>query len=168
MRFVPWPPPCFVQAMHVPPRPGWHAQLETPNPPMPDPKHPGIGYDPELDPPPVVPPVEPPGSEPTTPTPHHPPAPSGPEDPPADAGGRAVLRRVPDEDAETLRYLAKLRLVPGAEVTVVERTPCRGPLRIRVAGEEQFVGMELGRQLRVEPRPDEAAERVAGEERETD
>ena len=34
-------------------------------------------------------------------------------------GAVAVLRRVPDEDPEALRYLATLRLVPGAEITVV-------------------------------------------------
>jgi DtxR family Mn-dependent transcriptional regulator len=66
-------------------------------------------------------------------------------------GSRAVLRRVPDEDAETLRYLARLHVVPGTVVTVIERTPCQGPLRIRVGDAEHYLGLELSRQLRVEP-----------------
>jgi len=67
-------------------------------------------------------------------------------------GVRAVLRRVPDEDGETLRYLAKLGLVPGVEFTLEERTPCGGPLRLRVGDREAYIGLELSRQLRVEAR----------------
>lgn len=68
-----------------------------------------------------------------------------------EAGGRAVLRRVPDEDSAALRYLAELALVPGAEVEVLERVPFDGPMRVRVAGREHYLGMELCRQLRVSP-----------------
>jgi DtxR family Mn-dependent transcriptional regulator len=66
------------------------------------------------------------------------------------AGARAVLRQVPDEDPEALRYLASLDLVPGAELRVVERTPFRGPLRIAVGERECYVGAELSTHLRVE------------------
>jgi DtxR family Mn-dependent transcriptional regulator len=66
-------------------------------------------------------------------------------------GTRAVLRQVPDDDAEALRYLAHLELVPGVEVTVLERAPFRGPLRVRVGRREQYVGAELSAHLRVEP-----------------
>jgi DtxR family Mn-dependent transcriptional regulator len=72
-----------------------------------------------------------------------------------EVGGTAVLRRVPDEDPEALRYLARLALVPGAELTLLERTPCRGPLRVRVGEQEHYIGTELCRQLRVEPRQSE-------------
>lgn len=63
----------------------------------------------------------------------------------------ATLRRVSDEDAEALRYLARLNLIPGAELEVLERTPLRGPLRVRVGETEEMVGMELAERLRVEP-----------------
>ena len=66
-------------------------------------------------------------------------------------GDRAVLRRVSDEDADALRYLARLNLVPGVAITVLERTPFDGPLRIRVGETEEMVGLELARRLRVEP-----------------
>lgn len=66
-------------------------------------------------------------------------------------GRVATLRRVSDEDAEALRYLARLNLIPGVELEVLERTPLRGPLRVRVGETEEMVGMELAERLRVEP-----------------
>ncbi|MGH7501104.1 MAG: metal-dependent transcriptional regulator [Longimicrobiales bacterium] len=68
-------------------------------------------------------------------------------------GTRAVLREVPDEDPEALRYLARQSLVPGVEIRLLERTPFRGPLRIEVGQRECYVGVELSAHLRVEPMP---------------
>ena len=65
-------------------------------------------------------------------------------------GRPAVLRRVSDEDPAALRYLAMLKLVPGARVEVLERAPFNGPLRLRVGAEEQMVGVELAASLEVE------------------
>ena len=69
-------------------------------------------------------------------------------------GRRAVLRRVSDEDPEALRYLARLNLMPGVQVKVLERTPLRGPLRVLVADAEEMLGLELAARLRVEPLED--------------
>ena len=66
-------------------------------------------------------------------------------------GTRGVLRRVQDEDAEALRYLAQMELVPGVEVEVLERAPFNGPLKLQVAGQERFLGAELARSLEIEP-----------------
>lgn len=66
-------------------------------------------------------------------------------------GRSAILRRVSDEDPEALRYLARLNLIPGVAIEVLERTPFEGPLRIRVGKAEEMVGLELARRLRVEP-----------------
>ena len=68
-----------------------------------------------------------------------------------DAGAVATLRRVSDEDAEALRYLTRLNLIPGAELEVLERSALRGPLRIRVGETEEVIGIELAERLRVEP-----------------
>jgi DtxR family transcriptional regulator, Mn-dependent transcriptional regulator len=68
-----------------------------------------------------------------------------------DVGSRAVLRRVPDEDASALRYLAELQLVPGAVVELLDRAPFRGTLRVRVDGHERFVGVEISHSIQVEP-----------------
>jgi DtxR family transcriptional regulator, Mn-dependent transcriptional regulator len=67
-----------------------------------------------------------------------------------EAGDHAVLRRVPDEDSDVLRYLADLDLVPGARIAVLERAPVNGPIRLRVGEHEHFVGFEMARSLQVE------------------
>lgn len=66
-------------------------------------------------------------------------------------GTPAVLRRVPDQDAEALRYMARLNLVPGVEVEVLEHTLPKGPLRVRIGTGEEMVGLELASRLYVEP-----------------
>ncbi len=71
-----------------------------------------------------------------------------------ETGHAAILRRVPDEDPEALRYLARLNLVPGVEVEVLERAPFGGPVRIRVGQVEQLLGPELTARLEVEPLED--------------
>jgi DtxR family transcriptional regulator, Mn-dependent transcriptional regulator len=65
-------------------------------------------------------------------------------------GEVAVLRRVSDDDPEALRYLARLNLIPGATIEVLERTPVRGPLRVRIGSAEEMVGLELAARLCVE------------------
>lgn len=55
-------------------------------------------------------------------------------------GEKARVARVEDEDAEFLRYLTSLRLLPGAAVRLVAREPFGGPLEIRVGSTTQRVG----------------------------
>ncbi len=50
-------------------------------------------------------------------------------------GDQAVVRRVPDSDADLLRYLASLGLVPERELVVVEQAPFDGPVTVEVAGD---------------------------------
>lgn len=70
-------------------------------------------------------------------------------------GQQAVIRRVSDDDAEQLRYLATLGLVPGAPVCVRERAPFGGPLQIHVGdpddGHEHAVGPQLAAGISVVP-----------------
>jgi DtxR family transcriptional regulator, Mn-dependent transcriptional regulator len=70
------------------------------------------------------------------------------------AGDHATLRRVPDEDAAALRYLAELHLTPGAELEVLDVAPFSGPLRILINGSEQVIGRELAGNVKVERRGD--------------
>jgi DtxR family transcriptional regulator, Mn-dependent transcriptional regulator len=60
-------------------------------------------------------------------------------------GEGAVVRRVQDDNAEQLRYLARLGITLGAAVRVVEREPFGGPLRLEVGepGVERVVGPQL-------------------------
>jgi DtxR family Mn-dependent transcriptional regulator len=59
--------------------------------------------------------------------------------------GPAVVRRVQSEDADRLRYLAGIGLVPGAAVTVVAKAPFEGPVTIALGTRTQAIGPELGR-----------------------
>jgi len=69
-----------------------------------------------------------------------------------EVGVTAVLRQVPDEDGEALRYLARLGLTPGAELVLLDRAPFGGPLRVLVNGVERHLGKELSSHLHVELR----------------
>ncbi len=68
-------------------------------------------------------------------------------------GQHAVVRRVSDDDAAMLRYLATLGLVPGAIVCMRERAPFGGPLRVQVGspedGAEHALGPQLAERVRV-------------------
>lgn len=62
-------------------------------------------------------------------------------------GHTVTVHRVLAGDAERLRFLASLGLTPGATVTVVERQPFQGALRLQVDAREQVVGHALASQL---------------------
>ncbi len=66
-------------------------------------------------------------------------------------GARAVVRRVPDGDADVLRYVSELRLLPGSTVEVVEVAPFDGPLTLRVGRQRHAVARDLARRIEVEP-----------------
>jgi DtxR family Mn-dependent transcriptional regulator len=66
------------------------------------------------------------------------------------AGESARVVRVSDDDAARLRYLGELGLVPGTEVTVLERAPFEGPITLRVAGRERAIGPALAAVVLVE------------------
>jgi DtxR family Mn-dependent transcriptional regulator len=68
-----------------------------------------------------------------------------------DEGSTAILRRVSDTDADALRYLAQLGLVPGTEIEVTDRAPFNGPLTVRVGDRSHVIGRELCRSIQVEP-----------------
>jgi DtxR family Mn-dependent transcriptional regulator len=58
-------------------------------------------------------------------------------------GEKARIVRVEDEDPELLRYLASLRFVPGASVSLVKKEPFEGPLTIRVGSKTHVIGLPL-------------------------
>lgn len=67
-----------------------------------------------------------------------------------DAGEAGTVSRVSDRDPEQLRYLGGLGLFPGAEVSVLERLPFEGPIRIVVNGVEHVIGRPLAAAVHVE------------------
>jgi DtxR family Mn-dependent transcriptional regulator len=60
------------------------------------------------------------------------------------------VRRVLDEDAARLRYLAELGIRPGALVRVLDRAPFDGPITLWVEGASRAIGVALAAQVFVE------------------
>jgi len=65
------------------------------------------------------------------------------------------VRRMQDEDAERLRYLAELGIRPGALVRVLDKAPFDGPITLWVdaagGGSQRAIGVALAHQVFVEP-----------------
>jgi Fe2+ transport system protein FeoA len=59
------------------------------------------------------------------------------------------VQKVPDRDAELLRYLTSLALLPGQPVELVRAEPLDGPLTIRIKGRETAISRQLGDQIHV-------------------
>lgn len=55
-------------------------------------------------------------------------------------GSRTRILRVADEDPAMLQYLAKLGLVPGADIVVAARAPFDGPITLKVGMKRRVVG----------------------------
>lgn len=62
-------------------------------------------------------------------------------------GARAHVQQVSDSDPEMLRYLGELGIYPDVELEVLAKAPFGGPLRIRVAGTEHYLGEGLTDQI---------------------
>jgi len=60
-----------------------------------------------------------------------------------------VVSRVNTHDPEVLKYLASLHLVPEQPIKLLHRAPFNGPLRLRIDRQEQVIGYELARTIRV-------------------
>ena len=64
--------------------------------------------------------------------------------PPAiEPGSRASVSRVPDDDAELLRYLGELGIVPGSDLELVAQAPFGGPVTVRTERGEHAISREL-------------------------
>jgi DtxR family transcriptional regulator, Mn-dependent transcriptional regulator len=64
-------------------------------------------------------------------------------------GEAATVRRIPDGDADLLRYLAELLLVPGRKVVMRRSEPFGGPLTVDVSGSQHAISRELAGQIGV-------------------
>jgi DtxR family transcriptional regulator, Mn-dependent transcriptional regulator len=64
-------------------------------------------------------------------------------------GEQAIVRRVPDGDAELLRYLGELGLVPGETVTVRSVEPFGGPVTVTTGRGERPISRELAARIGV-------------------
>jgi DtxR family Mn-dependent transcriptional regulator len=66
-------------------------------------------------------------------------------------GAQVVVRRVSDQNAETLRHLHEVGLVPGAQVDVLRSVVAEGVLQLRIGGKRKTVGAEPARMVFVAP-----------------
>ncbi len=64
-------------------------------------------------------------------------------------GDRATVRSVPDGDAELLRYLEELALLPECEIELVGLAPFAGPISFRSRTGEHAISRELAAAIRV-------------------
>lgn len=72
-----------------------------------------------------------------------------------EVGARVAMRQVGDDDAERLRYLKSIGLVPNTLIEVLDRQPFGGPITVRVGETEtrdRVIGPELAASLLVERR----------------
>ena len=60
-----------------------------------------------------------------------------------------VVSRVNTHDPEVLKYLAELHLIPEQPVRLISRAPFNGPIRLRIDKQEQIIGYELAKTIRV-------------------
>ncbi len=58
-------------------------------------------------------------------------------------GQHGVVSEIPDENSELLRYLAKLGLFPGVEVTVEEKAPFKGPMLVKVGPNSYPLSLDI-------------------------
>lgn len=63
---------------------------------------------------------------------------------------RSRVARVCEQQADRLRYLAELGLVPGANLEIVESAPFDGPVSVRVADRIHALDRRLARMILVE------------------
>ncbi len=70
-------------------------------------------------------------------------------------GERVRVAEVRDGDAERLRYLAELGIVPGASLRILDRAPFDGPITLWVdqpaGGATRAIGAGLAEQVKVSP-----------------
>jgi len=62
-----------------------------------------------------------------------------------------IVSRVNSHDPEVLKYLGSLQLMPEQRIALINRAPFHGPLRLRIGKQEQVIGYELARSIRVTP-----------------
>ncbi len=58
-----------------------------------------------------------------------------------------LIGRVKDQDPELLRYLEKNGIIPGVKLTVLEKTPFDGPVKIKLEDKETTIGNSVAKDV---------------------
>ena len=64
-------------------------------------------------------------------------------------GDEATVRRVPDGDADLLRYLSEIGLVPGCQFKLRSIEPFNGPMTLALDGNDRVISQELATRIGV-------------------
>jgi DtxR family transcriptional regulator, Mn-dependent transcriptional regulator len=67
-----------------------------------------------------------------------------------DPGDSARVSRVSDRDPDQLRYLGEMGLYPGVEISVEEKLPFDGPIRIAIGDDTHIIGRTLASAVNVD------------------
>ena len=62
-----------------------------------------------------------------------------------------VVERIPEEDANLLRFLANAEITPGSPVQVTEATPYLGVMTVNTPAEQVSMGFNVAQQILVRP-----------------
>ena len=73
----------------------------------------------------------------------------------AGSGARYIVDRVPEEDAELLKFLATAALIPERPITFVEAMPYLGVMQVETEVDRISIGYNVARQILVRPAPDD-------------
>ena len=65
----------------------------------------------------------------------------------AETGEAYIIGRVKDQDPELLRYLEKTGVIPGVKMTILEKAPFEGPIKVLLEDEEVTLGYAIARQV---------------------
>lgn len=58
-----------------------------------------------------------------------------------------IIRRVKDQNPDLLRYLEKMGLIPGVKLTILEKAPFDGPLKLKMADGEITMGHNVAESI---------------------
>jgi DtxR family Mn-dependent transcriptional regulator len=56
-----------------------------------------------------------------------------------------MITRIDNANSDLLNYLDEIGLLPGQEITIIEKAPFYGPIRIKLADKEISIGYEVGK-----------------------
>ncbi len=62
-------------------------------------------------------------------------------------GARYEISRLSDNDKKLLAYLEDIGLMPGTKLTLIEKEPFYGPLKIKYKGKEKIIGNEVAKNI---------------------
>lgn len=58
-----------------------------------------------------------------------------------------IVGRVRDQDPELLRYLEKNGIIPGVKITVLDKAPFNGPVKIKLEDKETTIGNSVAKDV---------------------